>query len=271
MDRLILLFSFFLVFACKNQSLPLVYNANNFANQSFSLETSLEVMLDDTLFMDSMKHQGLNTHFILNPLLVHLNDDESAHFLMNVDLADSTLKQKTEEVTNNEQKASLLNFYLTLQKNALHGDAVTESDEIPYSFHKIKVSKMFFNIYPTFLKEKMEVGDSWENQQAVIDENHMQSTVYKNYHLEDSFKRKGVLFAKIRMNIKYKKELVHLKNTNKWSDFSVGTGTLLFNVNEGIIEEAELQMNSFFGESQEKGLQNPLKTHIIQKMKLKAL
>lgn len=106
----------------------------------------------------------------------------------------------------------------------------------------IDLRRLLLKIQPVLPGTPVALGATWERQHALTEADGRQTFVYKWFRVEDIFERDGDTFAKLQMNIKYRVEDGDSTLVQK-DDFVLGSGTVLFNVTKGQIEEGMLEIN----------------------------
>jgi len=90
----------------------------------------------------------------------------------------------------------------------------------------------------------VSLGDTWESQLAYGDDAGQSGVMYKWFQVEDLFTHGGKTLAKLRVNIKYHLDQSTSAHFKVSSDpFVLGTGDLVFNVTDGQIEDANMEIN----------------------------
>ena len=106
----------------------------------------------------------------------------------------------------------------------------------------IDIRRIFLKVQPVLPSSPLAVGDTWERQQMLTDDNNKQSVVYKWFKLEEVFDRDGVKIAKLRMNVRYKQNSEDDAQIMESPDFVLGSGTILFDIAAGKVVEGELDI-----------------------------
>lgn len=271
MKRILLLATFFLL-ACDQQTTNLVFNTQNIADQKFLMQADMNVLVDDSMPVDSLESMETSLRLIVTSSLLMAYDDSSARFEIKVDSVEYTSdKRSVEEFRYVEHYLGSQNFQFKMAKDGLMSEPVMDNYVAHPESNELDIAKLFLKVQPVFPSKPVHVGESWERQHAVTGDNNEQMVIYKNFTLEDLFQRNGVLLAKIRMNMRYKQMMNDPQIKMNSEDFIVGSGFLLFNVTMGVIEETVLEVNGKLNVVDKNSDQAIPKLRVLQKLKLRSL
>lgn len=239
-------FSFVFV-ACDDHKVTLSFNTQNPAPEDYELRSSLRVLVDspaDSSNAQNPESMNADIRVRLHSELLSAYDDGSGRFLLRVDSANYTSDTRSVEESDHIER------YLKTQafqfKMAENGDmkSVSFDDFVALpDIGDVDIRKVFLKIQPVLPSSPIAVGESWERQQVISDDNGKQSIAYKWFKLEDIFMRDGVQLAKVQMNVRYKQRSEDDSQLLESSDFVLGSGSVIFDVKEGKIVEGELSID----------------------------
>ena len=182
-----------------------------------------------------------NVNVRVHSELLSAYDDGTGRFLLRVDSASYSSDNRSVEEADHIQR------YLQTQavQYKMGGDGEMSSvrlDEMVAlpDVGDVDIRRVFLKVQPVLPAGKIAVGDSWERQQVIADENGKQSVVYKWFKLEEVFERSGVKLAKLKMNVRYKQNSEDDAQIMESPDFILGSGTILFDIDAGKVVEGEL-------------------------------
>ena len=242
MKCLVLLFPLLLI-ACGQQEVNLAFDTQNTADQVFSLEAKLRVLVDDDTSTESPESMNSHLQVRIHSKLLTAYDDGTGRFMMKVDSVSYTSDNRSVEETRHiERYLGMESFQFKMagdgQMSAVNMDDFVALPDLG----DLDIRKTFLKIQPVLPSSPVKMGATWERQHLINDEEGKQLFVYKWFKLEDVFVRNGVLLAKLQMNIKYKQRTDDSLHTMESEDFVLGSGSILFDVNAGKIVEGTLEV-----------------------------
>ena len=237
---LLLLYSFALI-ACDEKKISLGFNTQNPTSEDYELQSSLCILLNVADSAAESQSMSANVNVRVHSELLSAYDDGAGRFLLRVDSASYSSDNRSVEEADHIQR------YLQTQavQYKMGGDGEMSSvrlDEMVAlpDVGDVDIRRVFLKVQPVLPAGKIAVGDSWERQQVIADENGKQSVVYKWFKLEEVFERSGVKLAKLKMNVRYKQNSEDDAQIMESPDFILGSGTILFDIDAGKVVEGEL-------------------------------
>ena len=237
---LLLLYSFALI-ACDEKKISLGFNTQNPTSEDYELQSSLCILLNVADSAAESQSMSANVNVRVHSELLSAYDDGTGRFLLRVDSASYSSDNRSVEEADHIQR------YLQTQavQYKMGGDGEMSSvrlDEMVAlpDVGDVDIRRLFLKVQPVLPAGKIAVGDSWERQQVIADENGKQSVVYKWFKLEEVFERSGVKLAKLKMNVRYKQNSEDDAQIMESPDFILGSGTILFDIDAGKVVEGEL-------------------------------
>ena len=237
---LLLLYSFALI-ACDEKKISLGFNTQNPTSEDYELQSSLCILLNVADSAAESQSMSANVNVRVHSELLSAYDDGTGRFLLRVDSASYSSDNRSVEEADHIQR------YLQTQAGQykMGGDGEMSSvrlDEMVAlpDVGDVDIRRVFLKVQPVLPAGKIAVGDSWERQQVIADENGKQSVVYKWFKLEEVFERSGVKLAKLKMNVRYKQNSEDDAQIMESPDFILGSGTILFDIDAGKVVEGEL-------------------------------
>ena len=237
---LLLLYSFALI-ACDEKKISLGFNTQNPTSEDYELQSSLCILLNVADSAAESQSMSANVNVRVHSELLSAYDDGTGRFLLRVDSASYSSDNRSVEEADHIQR------YLQTQavQYKMGGDGEMSSvrlDEMVAlpDVGVVGIRRVFLKVQPVLPAGKIAVGDSWERQQVIADENGKQSVVYKWFKLEEVFERSGVKLAKLKMNVRYKQNSEDDAQIMESPDFILGSGTILFDIDAGKVVEGEL-------------------------------
>ena len=203
-----LLFSLLTVFvACEDKSISLGFNTQNPTPENYELKSSLHVLLDvpKNVPVEMQQSMSAKVEVLVHSELLAAYDDGTGRFMLRVDSANYSSDNRSVEETDHIQR--YLKTQLVQYKMGSDGEMSSvrfdEMVALP-DVGDIDIRRIFLKVQPVLPSSPLAVGDTWERQQMLTDDNNKQSVVYKWFKLEEVFDRDGVKIAKLRMNVRYK-------------------------------------------------------------------
>ena len=253
MKRIALLLSLFLLAACNEQKVTLAFNTQNSSGNVFAFDSKLRVLADDQNALpgkDSAKNnlapEAMNARLsvILSSKLIDSYDDGTGRFLMNVDSVDySSDNRSVEEFEHIEHYLKAQTFQFKMAPDGQMSSLKMEDLAAIPDAGDLDIRRNFIKIQPVLPSAPVRIGDTWERQQLVDGDSGKRLFVYKWFKIEDLIVRNGVRLAKIQMNVKYKPHDADDTGSLTSDDFVLGSGSILFNVDAGMIQEGTLEVD----------------------------
>lgn len=241
-----LLFSLVTVFvACEDKSISLGFNTQNPTPENYELKSSLHVLLDvpKNVPVEMQQSMSAKVEVLVHSELLAAYDDGTGRFMLRVDSANYSSDNRSVEETDHIQR--YLKTQLVQYKMGSDGEMSSvrfdEMVALP-DVGDIDIRRIFLKVQPVLPSSPLAVGDTWERQQMLTDDNNKQSVVYKWFKLEEVFDRDGVKIAKLRMNVRYKQNSEDDAQIMESPDFVLGSGTILFDIAAGKVVEGELDI-----------------------------
>ena len=241
-----ILFSLLTVFvACEDKSISLGFNTQNPTPENYELKSSLHVLLDvpKNVPVEMQQSMSAKVEVLVHSELLAAYDDGTGRFMLRVDSANYSSDNRSVEETDHIQR--YLKTQLVQYKMGSDGEMSSvrfdEMVALP-DVGDIDIRRIFLKVQPVLPSSPLAVGDTWERQQMLTDDNNKQSVVYKWFKLEEVFDRDGVKIAKLRMNVRYKQNSEDDAQIMESPDFVLGSGTILFDIAAGKVVEGELDI-----------------------------
>ena len=241
-----LLFSLLTVFvACEDKSISLGFNTQNPTPENYELKSSLHVLLDvpKNVPVEMQQSMSAKVEVLVHSELLAAYDDGTGRFMLRVDSANYSSDNRSVEETDHIQR--YLKTQLVQYKMGSDGEMSSvrfdEMVALP-DVGDIDIRRIFLKVQPVLPSSPLAVGDTWERQQMLTDDNNKQSVVYKWFKLEEVFDRDCVKIAKLRMNVRYKQNSEDDAQIMESPDFVLGSGTILFDIAAGKVVEGELDI-----------------------------
>lgn len=241
-----LLFSLLTVFvACEDKSISLGFNTQNPTPENYELKSSLHVLLDvpKNVPVEMQQSMSAKVEVLVHSELLAAYDDGTGRFMLRVDSANYSSDNRSVEETDHIQR--YLKTQLVQYKMGSDGEMSSvrfdEMVALP-DVGDIDIRRIFLKVQPVLPSSPLAVGDTWERQQMLTDDNNKQSVVYKWFKLEEVFDRDGIKIAKLRMNVRYKQNSEDDAQIMESPDFVLGSGTILFDIAAGKVVEGELDI-----------------------------
>lgn len=232
-----------LLVACDGKSVSIGFNTQNPSPEDYVLSSSMQILLNASEQAPADSNIAVNAHLNLrvHSELLSAYDDGTGRFLLRVDSANYSSDTRSAEETDHIER------YLKTQsvqyKMASDGEIgnvrFDEMVALP-DVGDVDVRKIFLKVQPVLPGGKLSVGDSWERQQVITDDNGNPCTVYKWFKLEDVIRREGVKVARLSMNIRYRQSSEDDLQIMESPDFVLGSGTVLFDIDAGVVIEGDL-------------------------------
>ena len=270
-----LLFSLLTVFvACEDKSISLGFNTQNPTPENYELKSSLHVLLDvpKNVPVEMQQSMSAKVEVLVHSELLAAYDDGTGRFMLRVDSANYSSDNRSVEETDHIQR--YLKTQLVQYKMGSDGEMSSvrfdEMVALP-DVGDIDIRRIFLKVQPVLPASPLAVGDTWERQQMLTDDNNKQSVVYKWFKLEEVFDRDGVKIAKLRMNVRYKQNSEDDAQIMESPDFVLGSGTILFDIAAGKVVEGELDIEGKVRVIEKKGGDTIPDLRVRQKITLRSV
>ena len=270
-----LLFSLLTVFvACEDKSISLGFNTQNPTPENYELKSSLHVLLDvpKNVPVEMQQSMSAKVEVLVHSELLASYDDGTGRFMLRVDSANYSSDNRSVEETDHIQR--YLKTQLVQYKMGSDGEMSSvrfdEMVALP-DVGDIDIRRIFLKVQPVLPSSPLAVGDTWERQQMLTDDNNKQSVVYKWFKLEEVFDRDGVKIAKLRMNVRYKQNSEDDAQIMESPDFVLGSGTILFDIAAGKVVEGELDIEGKVRVIEKKGGDTIPDLRVRQKITLRSV
>ena len=230
--------------ACGQQEVRLAFNTSDSSGQQFLLDSQLKVIVGEDTNVRSMEAMGSRIQARIHSGLVVSYDDGSGRFLLQADSVRYSSDQRSvEECRHIERYMSLQEFQFKMGKDGLMQE-VKKAEYVPdLERTDVDLRRLLLKIQPVLPGSPVSLGSTWERQHLLTEADGRQAFVYKWFRVEDIFERSGETFARMQMNVKYRVEDGDSTLRSTEDAFVLGSGTVLFNVTRGQIEEGMLEIN----------------------------
>ena len=260
----------FALCACDGNEYVLAFNTQNVKPQTYYLESSLNSILP----MDTAagSPEAMNTHLFVRSTnsLMTSYDDGTAKFQIKVDSVDyKSDKRSVEEFRSMERYMSTEHFQFKMGKDGFVSDPVIE-DSVMLGTEALDLIRLFLKVQPLLPGKAVHLGETWERP-VEIPGNSGKTVVYKAFTLQDQYIHDGLQMAKIGMNLKYKEVPDSTSDLRMESKgFIVGTGTILFDMTNGVISSVKLELTGDLSVNDIVADNVIPDMHVIQKIKLRS-
>lgn len=234
-----------LVFAaCQKNEVRLAFNTSDSTARQYLLDSQLKVIVGEDSNAGPMEAMSSRVQARIHSGLVVAYDDGSGRFLMQADSVRYNSDQRSvEECRHIERYLALQEFQFKMGRDGQMKE-VKMAEFVPdLEQTDIDLRRLLLKIQPVLPGTPVALGTTWERQHMVAEADGRQSFVYKWFRIEDIFTRDGTTFAKMQMNIKYRVEEGDSTLRTQDDGFVLGSGSVLFNVTSGQIEEGMLEIN----------------------------
>ena len=230
--------------ACDSGKVELIFDTKKTAPQHYRIESQMKLIIQSgatpEAVSSTLKAQVTST-------LVVAYDDGSARFQMLVDsVAYRSDQRSVEECLHMERYLSQQNFQFKMKSNGDMQDLRMDGYVPELESSDIDLRRLLLKIQPVLPGTPIAMGDTWERQQVLNDESGKQAFAYKWFQVEDVFFHDGKKLAKLRMNVKYRlDDSTSVQEHLKADDFILGSGEVLFNVTDGLVNEVSLEISGY--------------------------
>ena len=229
--------------SCESDKVVLQFNAKNPSPEAYRLNSQANwLFVSDSLAPQSVGTQ-LQANVYSTRSISYSDSSERLQFVSDSVHYSSDQFSKAEcKLIAGSLQAQ--NFQFKLSKNgalqAFHTPASSRNLGQPV----MDMSRMLVRLQPVLPSNPVSLGDTWESQLAYGDEAGQSGLVYKWFQVEDLFIRAGKTMAKLRMNIKYHLDAETAAHYQVGSEpFILGTGSVVFNVTDGQIEDEAMEIS----------------------------
>mgnify|MGYP003300856569 CR=1 FL=1 len=256
--------------ACEGNDFVLAFNTENVPAQTYTLESTLNAILPvDTV---SGTPEAMNTRLFVRATnsLLTAYDNGTAKFEMKIDSVDyKSDKRSVEEFRSMERYMATEHFQFKMAGDGAMSDPSVEDMALQPGTEELNLMKLFMKIQPVLPGGPVKLGEVWERPVEIPTNGHS-TTVYKSFKLEDVYLHDGMQMAKIGMNVKYKEVADSTSDVRMESEgFIVGTGSILFNITQGVIVNGSLELSGHLNIHDIVASQILPNMHVIQKIKLR--
>jgi len=234
-----------LLASCQDEKVQLAFNTTDSSAQQYLLDSQLKVIVgEDSGGEGGMSAMGSRVQALIHSGLVVSYDDGSGRFLMQADSVRYSSDQRSvEECRHVERYLAMQDFQFKMARDGQMKE-VKMAEYVPdLERTDIDLRRLLIKIQPVLPGTPVGLGSTWERQHLLTEAGGKQSFVYKWFRVEDIFQRDGSTYAKMQMNIKYRVEEGDTSLHEKDGGFVLGSGSVLFNVTQGKIEEGMLEIN----------------------------
>lgn len=230
--------------SCERQEVNLVFNTQNVTETRYKLDSQLKVIVGEDSNSGPMESMNTRLQATISSGLVVAYDDGSGRFLMQADSVRYNSDQRSvEECRHIERSLALQEFQFKMARDGQMKD-VKMAEFIPdLDKTDLDLRRLLVKIQPVLPGTPVVQGATWERQHAMDEDDGRQAFIYKWFRVEDIFERNGTIFAKMQMNVKYRIADLDSSLRQPSSEFVLGSGSVLFNVTQGQIEEGMLEIN----------------------------
>lgn len=225
---------------CKSDQVQIRFDTKGSAPQNFQLESQMKLILQSPTDTPSALGSRLRVRFHSTPVVSY--DDGSARFQVDADSVSYHSDQRSvEECLHIERSLSLQEFQYKMGANGAIQDVRMGQFVPDLERTDLDLRRLLLKIQPELPGSPVSMGDTWERQHALSEGAGQNAIVYKWFQVEDVFEHNQKRMVKLRMNLKYKLEASEGRHFGS-QDFVLGSGDVLFNITDGQIEEATLEI-----------------------------
>lgn len=229
---------------CQREQVHLAFNTKDSTGMRYILDSQLKVIVGEDSNSSPMESMNSRIQATLSSGLLVAYDDGSGRYSMQADSVSYNSDQRSvEECRHIERYLTLQEFQFKMGQDGQMNE-VKMAEFVPdLEQTDVNLRRLFVKIQPVLPKSPVALGATWERQHTLSESDGRQVFVYKWFRVEDIFQRDGMTYAKMQMNIKY--QVAGLDSTQGvvGSDFVLGSGSILFNVSQGQVEEGMLELN----------------------------
>ncbi len=254
--------------SCDTEQYVLAFNTENAPSLTYHLESTLNSVVSDST---ATEPESMNTQLEVRATnnLLTAYDDGSAKFELKVDSVNYKSDKRTvEEFRDMERLIATENFQYKMAKDGAVYSTLFE-DSLALG-EALDLARLLLKIQPVLPGKPVSVGETWDRSMEVPGRNG-NTVVYKSFALQDHYVHDGIQMAKIGMNLKYKEAPDTTSGVRMESkDFILGEGYILFNMTQGVMMEARMEL---FGDLKMSDIVSNTSIpdmHVIQKIKLRS-
>ncbi len=232
--------------SCETHEVRLAFNTKDSTAQKYLLDSQLKVIVGGDSNAGPMEAMNSRVQARIHSGLVVSYDDGTGRFLLQADSVRYNSDQRSvEECRHIERSLALQDYQYKMGRDGQMKE-VTMAGFVPdVEQTDIDLRRLILKIQPVLPGTPVKLGTTWERQHVLAEAGGRQSFVYKWFRVEDIFERDGNTFAKMQMNVKYRMdESDDSLGISQGDDgFVLGSGSVLFNVTSGHIEEGMLEID----------------------------
>jgi len=231
-----------LLSSCQTEHYELRFHTQTQKTERFVIESQIKLILQGGQTAPEALGSTLTAWVHSSPVVSY--DDGSARFLLEVDSASYRSEQRSVEECSHIERSLLQQEFQ--YKIAPHGEMqdLRMNEFVPELENTdIDLRRVLLKIQPVLPGTPVKVGDTWERQQP-LDDGPQAAIVYKWFQVDEAFTHQKKQLVKLRMNIKYKlNDSTSAEVRLQGNDFIIGSGDVLFNVTDGQIDDAVIEVN----------------------------
>lgn len=227
--------------ACDSNQVRIAFDTKNMTSQNYQLESQMKLILQDSVDTPAALGSRLRVLFHTTPVVSY--DDGSARYQVGADSVSYHSDQRSvEECLHVERTLALQEFQYKMGTNGAIQDMRLGQFVPDLENTDLDLRRLLLKVQPELPGSAVKAGDTWERQHALDEGNGKQAIVYKWFQVEDVFDHDHKRMAKLRMNLKYRIE-TGVDASIQSRDFVLGSGEVLFNITDGRIEDANLEIS----------------------------
>lgn len=231
-----------MLLGCNERKLELVFNTQNSDAQQMVLRSQMKVITSEDSAQPSALNSRLEARVRSKLLLAY--DDGSARFQIVPDSVSYTSDQKSVEECNHIERYLLQQDFQFKMNPAGEMKDIRLEDFAPELEHTdIDLRRLLVKIQPVLPAAPVYVGYTWERQHYFAEDD-KKSFIYKWFEVNDIYERNQQTLVRLRMNVKYQVDDLGDGTTRLSSDdFILGSGEILFNATQGVVEKGTLDVS----------------------------
>ena len=232
---------FLLLLGCESKQVKIAFDTKSQTPQNFLLESQMKLILQGPSDTPAALGSRLRVQFHTNPIVSY--DDGSARYQVGADSVSYTSDQRSvEECLHIERTLSMQEFQYKMASSGAIQDMRMAEFLPDLEQTDLDLRRLLMKLQPELPGKPVSAGDTWERQHALDEGDGKQAIVYKWFQVEDVYVHHQKKMAKLRMNLKYR---LDSKNGVAFhsEDFVLGSGDVLFNVTDGSIESASVEIS----------------------------
>ncbi len=257
--------------------MDLAFNTQNVSDRTFVLESKFQIFAEAP---DEKKRESMTSHLFIRMTsnLLSAYDDGSGRFLMKVDSVKYQSDERSvEEFRHIERYLGSQDFQFKMANDGQMSDFSMEEYAPVFESNDLDIRKLFLKAQPVLPSSPVKVGESWERQHWIDGEkNDPDFFVYKWFQLEELSERDGSTYARLKMNMKYRRESSSAIYQMESAGFILGSGSVLFNVSKGVVEEGFIKIDGKIRMKEKSaggnaGDDTGMEVHVIQEISLRSV